>query len=184
MSILGDVGDFISGNSTWLKPVGNALIGAVGATSQNNARNSGLDALQRITQQQWEQQQAQAQADAEYEAQRGNWAAGQRAASAAAAAANARARQAAATQTAQNQMAARKKGDAQQIKALEEIMKYYQPYKDTALRLLPQMEGSYTQGNQALQQLAQKFVTPEALDLKPQIATNQRIPMSALLGVG
>lgn len=184
MDWLDSIGSFLGENSSWLKPVGNAVLGAVGANQQNNNRTNMLDATRAAIQNQYDREQAQAQADAEYEAAYGNWAAGQRARSSAAAAANANAASAAAAQTKKNAMAARKKGDKVQTKAMRQSLGYLKPFRDSALTLLPQMQASYTQGNSALQGLASKLLTPDSIEqsFTPQLAVNQHIPLSKLLG--
>jgi hypothetical protein len=173
-------------NADWLLPVANATLGAFGANQQSSNRDAMLNASERAILAQYDREQAQGASDAEYETAYNNWAAGQRARSAAAAAANQRAAQAAAAATRKNQFAARKKGDKVQTDAMRNRMTYFAPFKDTALRLLPQMEGAYSQGNGALRQIGANLLTPQGIEdtFKPQYQTSQKIALPSFLQGG
>lgn len=129
------IGDFITNNSSWLKPVTN-LVGNIGGSMQQSSNQSAyLDSLRAAEQRNYDD------AKAMYEWQNQN-----AAANAASSAARSASAAAAANANEAQRVKAAKKGQKLEKKAFEEIKGIYKPYVETGARTLPIMEGLYGQG--------------------------------------
>lgn len=152
MSVLSDLWDtgktFVKDNSDWLKPVVSTVTGALKQNQIDNTQSQYMDYLRQREQQNYQDSVAAINA---YNAQLGQGN-GNRGDGGAAAAA--RANQAA-------QMKAAKKANKVSQKTYKEILKIYEPYRQTADRLLPQMTQTY-EGSLGLQNaMAQYIQRPE-----------------------
>lgn len=139
---LGGVGDWITGNSSWLKPVIGAGIGAVQQGQKDNLQSDYLNYLKQSEDQNF----ANSQAQIDFYNQ-------QLAAKGAAAAA----KRNAAIQTEANRQAAARKANQSLQKTYKQVLQMYQPYVDTATKLLPEKTASYEQALN-LQNALGKFV--------------------------
>lgn len=167
--ILDSIGGFIDGNKSWLKPV---LSLGSNLYKKNQSSNNMSDYIQLMKQQEdqnFANDQAYNSAAQAYNAQVAGASNANRAAAASAAAAN----QA-------NALAASNKANKQMNKVYDKNKKIYEPYKDTAAALLPQMTKAYTDSLSGYNMLNAYLNTPEQLaklnSSKPQWATGAPTP--------
>lgn len=120
--------------------------------SKKSAGNDYMDAMKDAATREWEAGRDLYDRTQAYNEQYGQWAASEAASRNAAARANAAARQAAALKAAK-----------EMDRTYSDIMADYEPYRATAKRLLPRMEGAYEQGLGNLNMLAGYLQTPDAM---------------------
>ena len=89
--------------------------------------------------------------------------AGYNASQAAAANAAAGARASAARATEANRQAAAKKANKGMMRTYDDVMTEFQPYRDSAARILPSMEKAYAGGLQGLEQVSAQVLSPEMM---------------------
>jgi hypothetical protein len=135
MSWLDSIGEFVDGNASWIKPILN-VGGSIYQQSQAQQGAQGsLDAQMQGEQQRYDNALAEQQAYNQYvdAINMHDWQ-------------NQNSR--AAAQAQQDELSRRyaKKANRKQREHFGEAKGYLEPYRQTGLRLLPQMEGTYTQG--------------------------------------
>lgn len=159
MGLLDSVKDFA-------KPLLNLGSGLFNAYNQDNTRGNYYDILRQREDKNFADTQAYNEAYGKWQEQ----ANAARAANSASAAANARASAAAASATEKNRQKALKKalGSEKETNAAQQAM--YDPYVQTGLRLLPQMENTYSKGMQNSNMLSAYLNTPGQLQKLNQAA--------------
>lgn len=145
---------FVDKNKNWLEPVVNLGTSLFNQSSENSATSQYLDYLRQKEQQNYNDSVATYNAQMDYQKQ---LAAAHGANSAAARAASA-ARANAARQTEANRQRAAKKANKFEQNMYKELLGYYQPFKDTAIDLLPRMQATYIDALNSMGNL-NKFVS-------------------------
>ena len=140
-----DAGDFISDNSSWLKPVASLASGARKQSNVDNSQSQYQDYLRQREQKNYEDSVAAINAY--------NQALGQGPGGGDGGAARA----AAARQTEANRMQASKKANKFTKNMYKDLLKIYAPYRETADRLLPQMTQTY-EGSLGMQNNMMKYL--------------------------
>lgn len=168
-SWLDSVGSFFTGNKGWLEPVVNLGLGAYQTATQNQSRDDLSSMLRERERANYDQQKA------NYDAYV-NWAQGAYGANQAASASRA----AAAQRTEAARQQAMKKGMKAQGKKYDEAMGYMQPWRESATRLLPQAEATYSNslgGINGLQALLQSPAFMNRMSAStPAYAVNLGLP--------
>lgn len=158
------IGNFIDKNSSWLKPV-TQFIGNVGGSAlESRNQNAYLDSLRRAEDRNY------ADAKALYDAQVAYAQANAGGGGDGGAGAAARANEA-------NRVKAAKKALKREKKGFKDIRELYQPFSDSAKRLLPGMEGLYMQGANNLNTLNPIFSNPANLAPQSKPAYQIDIPI-------
>lgn len=150
--VLGDLGSWLSTNKDWLKPVVSTGLGAYQAANENGTRSDYADMLRAAEQRNYDDSK-----DA-YDSYN-SWA--QQNAAASAGAANARAAAARATEAARQ--GALKKAMKTEKKYYDTAQGYLAPWRESAARLLPQAEATYSGSLSGMNNLMQMLQSPEAM---------------------
>lgn len=135
MNWLDSISGFIDDNASWLKPIVNVGGSIYGQSQAQKGAQGMLDAQSQGEQQRYDDALAEQQAYNKYvdDLNMHDWQEQQSRAAASA------------QQDSLNRRYA-KKANRKQRQYFEEAKGYYEPYRQTGLRLLPQMEGAYSQG--------------------------------------
>lgn len=144
-----DIGNWISSNKDWLAPVAKIGVGAYQTMNQNNANSDYASLINNATQEDYNQQKA--NYDAAVQAQQSNMAA---------AAANNAAK-----------LAAQRKALEAETAKYNEAMGYLKPFRESAKRILPKQEKTYTDTLGGLSNLMALYQSPEMM-----AKLNQSVP--------
>lgn len=164
-----EIGNFLSGNSSWLKPVLSLGSNLYKKSESSSNMDDYIKLLRSQEDKNFADNQAYNSAAQAYNEQAQAAANANAAASAAASAANQR-----------NAQAAQNKAAKQMDRTYGENMDIFRPYKETADKLLPQMTAAYESGLGGLNMLNAYLNSPEQLakmnQSKPQWATGAPVP--------
>ena len=164
MGFFDSISGFLDDNSSWLKPV-TQFVGNVGGSALDSRNQDAyLDSLRRGEDKNYADSKALYDAQVAYaQANAGGGGSGDGGAAA-------RANEA-------QRVKAAKKGLKREKKGFKDIRELYQPFKESAHRLLPGMEGLYMQGAQNLNNLNPIFSNPANLAPQSKAAYQIDIPI-------
>ena len=160
-----DLGSWIGDNKSWLQPVANAGFSAYQQSQKDDTQSQYMDYLRSQEDRNYANSKAAYDAQVAYMGQ-----------AAAAARANAAARASAAAATERNRQIAAGKANKNTQETYKKVAAMYQPYADTALKLLPEMTGTYESGLNTINALNAYLNSP-----KQQAKLSASIPASDVL---